>query len=191
MQLYHYDRNPPHAFVGMSDAEESPMEPGVYLVPAYSTTAEPMPGRVGWLRVFDRVAEAWAEIPIEQQAESVSPQEQSLAERIRDLRQAVQRHADIVAVSQGFDDIREAVSYADEPAVPSFQARGRALRAWRSVLWAAFEELVAAIQAGKATVPSNDELQAALPQFEAEADGAALAEPSDPSPPASAVGEAA
>ena len=53
-----------------------------------------------------------------------TPQRQSLA-----LSQAVQRHIDATAQSLGYDSILTAVSYANEPAVPEFQAQAVALRA--------------------------------------------------------------
>ena len=49
---------------------------------------------------------------------------------------AVQKYMDSVAKAAGYDNIFTAATYADEPAVPKFQADGQALRAWRSTVWA-------------------------------------------------------
>lgn len=49
MKLYNYDAYNSE-FLGVSEARESPLEPGVYLVPAYATTIEPptiVEGKVG------------------------------------------------------------------------------------------------------------------------------------------------
>lgn len=54
----------------------------------------------------------------------------------------VQQHLDAVAKARGYDDIKSAATYADEPAVAKFQTEGQALRAWRSLVWAyCYQEL--------------------------------------------------
>lgn len=76
---------------------------------------------------------------------------------------AVQARLDAVALTWGYDDIRSAVTYADEPAVAQFQAEGQALRAWRSQVWASCYALLAEVQAGTRAVPTEAELIALLP----------------------------
>ena len=75
----------------------------------------------------------------------------------------VQAHLDATAQVYGFDDIRNAVSYADEPAVPSFQTHGLALRAWRSLVWQKCYAVLAQVEAGEIVEPSGAELMAMLP----------------------------
>lgn len=58
--------------------------------------------------------------------------------------------------------IDRAVTYADEPAVPKFQAEGRLLRAWRSLYWAACWPVLEAVRAGQRAVPEPAELLAEL-----------------------------
>lgn len=48
---------------------------------------------------------------------------------------AIQIKLDSVAKAWGYDDVKTAVTYADEPSVPQFQNDGKALRAWRSLVW--------------------------------------------------------
>ncbi|WP_295537406.1 hypothetical protein [uncultured Pseudacidovorax sp.] len=86
-------------------------------------------------------------------------------ERRARLAAAVQQHLDDSAKALGYDDIRSAVTYADEPAVPKFQAEGRALRAWRSEVWAACYALLARWTAGEVAEPSAADVLAALPTF--------------------------
>ena len=81
------------------------------------------------------------------------------------LAAAVQAHIDDQAQALGYDDIKAAVTYADEPAVPKFQAEGRALRAWRSLVWERFNAAVAGAQSGAAPVPAAADIIAALPAF--------------------------
>lgn len=85
----------------------------------------------------------------------------------RRLTQVVQNHLDARAQLMGYDSIFTAVTYADEPAVPSFQAEGQALRTWRSLVWARGYELLAEVLSGARAVPQPAELVALLPVYEA------------------------
>jgi len=73
---------------------------------------------------------------------------------------AVQAHIDGAARALGYDNALAAISYADEPSVPKYQAEGVALRAWRSLVWSTAEKLIAG---GK--VDSADDLITQLPKF--------------------------
>ena len=64
-----------------------------------------------------------------------------------------------------FIDIRNAVTYADEPAVPLYQQQAKSLRAWRSLLWAKCDEIEAAVRAGERTMPTIEEVLSELPEF--------------------------
>lgn len=79
---------------------------------------------------------------------------------------AVQAHLDQIAKQAGYDGIKEAISYADEPAVPRFQAEGLAFRAWRSLVWAYCYAALDAAQAGDRTLPTTAELIEELPKLE-------------------------
>lgn len=94
-----------------------------------------------------------------------SPAAPTLDQIQRQLTAVVQRHLDAKAQELGFDNIFTAVTYADEPSVPSFQAHGLALRSWRSKVWGACYALLTQVQSGHAPVPSPRALIAALPAF--------------------------
>lgn len=79
------------------------------------------------------------------------------------LMQSVQTHMDAAAKALGYDNLLSAVSYADEPSVPTFQAQGQAFRAWRSAVWAQCYVLLAEVQAETRPVPTAEELLALLP----------------------------
>ena len=65
-----------------------------------------------------------------------------------------------------YDDIKAAVTYAEEPAVPLFQAEGRALRAWRSLVWAHCYQVLADALAGTRAIPTAAQLIAELPALD-------------------------
>jgi hypothetical protein len=78
---------------------------------------------------------------------------------------AVQNHLDQKAQSLGYDDIKTAVTYADEPAVAKFQQEGKALRAWRSRCWGYCYSALDSVMAGSRSIPTVDELILELPIF--------------------------
>lgn len=79
---------------------------------------------------------------------------------------AVQAHMDAAAQAAGYDDVKSAVTYAEEPAVPKFQNEGRAFRAWRSRVWALCYQLLAEVQAGSRPPLTAEEVIAQLPPLE-------------------------
>lgn len=95
-------------------------------------------------------------------------EQQAQQELTATFEKAIQGHLDAAARARGYDSIATAVSYAEEPAVPKFQADGKAFRAWRSLVWAyAYQEL-ASVKSGEREIPEVEAFLAELP---------ALAEP--------------
>lgn len=93
------------------------------------------------------------------------------------LTDAVDAHLNAAAQALGYDDIRAAVTYADEPIIPKFQAEGRAFRAWRSLVWAHCYQVLDDVQAGRRAIPTAADLIAELPALHIEY-------PADPPPDA-------
>ena len=84
---------------------------------------------------------------------------------------AVQQHMDARAVSFGYDNLISVITYAEEPAVPRYQAEGQAFRAWRSACWLACEQMLAAVKSGERSAPTHAELIAELPELGIEHSG--------------------
>jgi hypothetical protein len=152
---YPYARDP-------DEIEE--LEPA-YIMPAHSTTTAPtLPPPDGMWPFF--VDGKWQSMPLEVESARDTPPEETPEQAVKNQREfedkAVRSYLDAVARSQGFDDMPDAVSYADEEAVPEYATAGRALRAWRSHLRKALADLRAA---GKEFASTTD-LIAALPAFE-------------------------
>ena len=82
---------------------------------------------------------------------------------IASIAAAVQAHMDAAAKAAGYDDVKSAVTYAEEPAVQKFRAEGQAFRAWRSLVWAKCYELLAAVQAGTRPPMTAQQVIAELP----------------------------
>ncbi|HEX9023249.1 MAG TPA: hypothetical protein VF799_05355 [Geobacteraceae bacterium] len=78
------------------------------------------------------------------------------------LTQAVQSHLDITAQQRNYDGILSACSYATSTNA-RFQAEGQACVAWRDAVWSKCYEVLAAVQAGTAAIPTADQLIADLP----------------------------
>lgn len=78
------------------------------------------------------------------------------------FRDAVSRRIEQAARDMGYDNILSAVSYADEPAVLEYQAEGRALRRWRSLVWKHCEDMLSQVQSG-APIPTEAEVLDGLP----------------------------
>lgn len=79
---------------------------------------------------------------------------------------AIQSHMDQAAKAAGYDDIKAAVTYADEPAVPRFQAEGQAFRAWRSLCWDYGYEQLAAVKANTRALPTIEQFLEELPPLD-------------------------
>lgn len=79
------------------------------------------------------------------------------------IRDDIQRILDSEAAAYGYDDVKTAVTYAEEPAVPRFQAEGRAFRARRSAVWAHAYSALDAVKAGERQQTTAEELISELP----------------------------
>lgn len=79
---------------------------------------------------------------------------------------AVQGKLNSAAIAAKYDSIENAVSYAEEPAVPKFQNDGKAFRAWRSKVWAYAYEQLALVLAGEREQPTVEAFLLELPALE-------------------------
>jgi hypothetical protein len=82
---------------------------------------------------------------------------------IDEFKLAIQAHMDSAAKAVGYDDIKTAVTYADEPSVAKFQAEGRAFRAWRSQCWAYGYQEMDKVLLGQRPMPTVAQMIGELP----------------------------
>jgi hypothetical protein len=177
-----YSFGPDRIYIGpivLDESDLSPMdEVDVWLIPGNCLQMQPPPAMEG-KRCFAAANGMWieedipvpqvlpsppvVEVPLETTAPPPEPHAPTREERAAALRSEVQKHLDLTAVAHGYDDIKTAVTYAEEPAVPRFQAEGRAFRAWRSLVWDFCYSLQDKVAAGLADEPTLDELLPMLP----------------------------
>lgn len=160
MKIYNFDADT-GVFIGSGIADPSPLEDGVYLIPAFATDIEPPSIKDNERVLFDGSAWNIEVIPPPPPVPAVPPPTNE--QIIKTLTAAVQEHLDGVSASFGYDNIFTACTYAEEPSVPQFQAEGRALRSWRSRVWERCHEVLAEVEAGQRGIPTVEALIAELP----------------------------
>jgi hypothetical protein len=63
MKIYNYEINTGR-YIGEGEADESPLEPGVFHLPALATTVEPLPPQTGKTVNFENGAWVYKDIPV-------------------------------------------------------------------------------------------------------------------------------
>lgn len=121
-----------------------------------------------WRRLDDgreesRIVDAGELRKMADAGQSPQPLQRAPEQVIAGFTAAIQNHLDAVAQSWGYDSVYTAATYADEPAVKAFQDEGKALRAWRSRVWAAARQALADVQSGKTPLPTIADMIASLP----------------------------
>lgn len=182
MKIYNYDPATGR-YLGASMADPNPLEPGEFLLPAHATFEAP-PEAEGKEPICR--GGAWTLEPIVVPEPVVIPTitpEQQMVVDVASAEALVQRYLDGIAASQGYRSIEEAISYAEEPAVPQYQAEGRALRRLRSMVRHATYQKIAAIKAGTASWPATPEaFLATLPTLADAGQDLASTPPPSPAP---------
>lgn len=102
MKIYHYDSETLE-LIGESEADESPLEPGIFLIPANSTADQPLPQVAGKTRHYEGGLWVYRDIP-EPPAPHVKTAEEIKAEKNAKVQ------ADIYAIEAGQNSaVREAL----------------------------------------------------------------------------------
>lgn len=156
-------------YVGEVAADESPLEPGVFLIPA-GAFEDPPPKEPAGMKAR-RVNGKWVLVTIPKTTEpqpepKPEPEPEKTPEQLKkEYEDAIQLFMDNSARSYGYDNLLTAITYAEEPAVPKFQNEGKAFRAWRSLVWAYANEQLALVMSGKREMPTIEQIIQELPAF--------------------------
>lgn len=157
------------AYIGpltLDESDRSPLEEDVWLIPGGCLEGEPPAPGPGQYAAEEGGAWVLRDIPQPPaSAPAPEPEPPTPEQQMQAVEDAIQAYMDDMARMLGYDDIRTAVTYAEEPAVAKFQAEGQALRAWRSLVWAACYAHLALVEAGDAEIPTLEEAIAMLPLF--------------------------
>lgn len=115
MKIYNYNQT--GVYIGSSEADESPLEPGVFLIPAYATDIAPPPMQDGQLLKFD--GETWGYVPFAKPEvePTKTPEEQPITVPMWQARAALRRshlldQADAAVNASGNGDLMEYWQYA-------------------------------------------------------------------------------
>ncbi|MFA6121928.1 MAG: hypothetical protein WCT35_04945 [Sideroxydans sp.] len=138
------------------NAQECPIEKGIYLIPEGATEIPPPVLADG--ETLALIGGAWVVTP------ATPPTPPTIEQRLAALQQDVQNHLDATAQARGYDNIISACSYAGAP--NPFQAESVAFIAWRGDVWTKCYAQLAAFQSSpNSTIPTTAELIASLPLF--------------------------
>lgn len=88
--------------------------------------------------------------------------DRTLAEANDEARRLVAAHVDAVAAARGYDSGAACASYATST-VAKWQSEARVFVAWRDAVWSQVFAILAAVEAGNATVQTAEALIADLP----------------------------
>ena len=146
-------------FVGPVVADESPLEPGVFLIPARAVDATPPTVPAGKLARWNGEKFIFENLP----KPEVVPEHIPTREEVFALYSGViQRRLDDFAKTRNYDNILSATSYATS-SVAKFKAEGQYAVEARDVTWAAAYQIFEAV--GDGDIPPIDNVLEQLPEL--------------------------
>jgi len=160
MQIYHY--NPiTFDFIYTGTADESPLEPGVFLVPAHATNIEPP--------VFDATKQTcrfdgtWQVENIPEPEPEPEPVPPTQDEIIQSLTVALEFHYDTKAREKRYDNRLTCALRAGYTG--PFQTEGQTFAIWMDTCNALAYQIMEDVLAGNRAIPTAEELIAEIPEL--------------------------
>lgn len=182
MNVFNYDCNTGEILFE-SIADKSPLEPDVFLVPAYATNIKPPVKKDGFSRVFkngaweyikdmrgqvfwlpdgtEKIIDFLGDAP--EDALFEKPIFKPTAEQIiQGFVGSIQKHLDDFAKTRGYDGIMSACTYATST-VAKFKTEGQYCVQARDATWSTAYDLLDQVQTGEIDVPTEEEVFESLP----------------------------
>lgn len=150
----------------LDESDLSPLQPGVWLIPAGCVEAQPPAIPKGQRAVYNGAD--W-DLVDEPEPTAEPEQEPELAEMLPEavrgyLGAVAQAYMDETARQRNYDSILSLCTYATSTN-PKFALEGQAGVEWRDGVWARCYELLDSVESGSAAIPTASELIALLPPF--------------------------
>jgi hypothetical protein len=161
MQIHIFDPVT-NLYVCSRSADPDPLRPGHFLWPFNSAQIAPPDIADGQRVVWDGSSWSVEDIPTSLDPSHVP--EPTEMEILANLTWAVQNHLDKKALERRYDGILSLCTYATSTDL-KFAAEGQAGVIWRDGVWSKCYSIMADVQAGKRTIPTEEELLAELPTF--------------------------
>ncbi|CAM5764363.1 hypothetical protein [Bosea minatitlanensis] len=152
-----YQTRPDGVFIGFNEADPSPLEEGVWLLPAGCVTVEPPSFGEGSQARWDWDAERWVVEPA-----GVQPDPEPAEPTLEAYRAGVQLKVDRTAQERNYENGLSCASYTVSTNA-TWAAEAQNFVAWRDAVWTyAYAEL-AKVEAGERTQPTVTDFLAELP----------------------------
>ena len=139
MKIYNYDDD--GYFTSESEADESPLEPGVFLIPAKATDVKPPKEKKDHRLRFVDGAWTHEKLVEDEEAEEVISSPPKVDQKIRLLRLVNQ-----VAIEMGFLGYIDAISFKDDPNA-EFADPAQKIFLWRSKALSALPSVSSEVEA--------------------------------------------
>jgi len=154
--------------ITLDESDQSPLEPGVWLIPAGCVEIPPPAIPEGKRAIY--TGEGWDLVnePVEESAPDPEPKSEPADMLPEDMRRYLtsiaQKHMDKTAQQRNYDGILSMCTYATSTN-PKFAAEGQAGVEWRDDVWALCYKLLDHVGDGSADSPTAAELIELLPTF--------------------------
>lgn len=157
MIVYQTDSN--GVFVGLAEADPSPLEPGEWLIPGGCVTVPPPTPPVGSVAVW--MGGEWSVVPAEvsQFAASAQTPEEIVALYSRAVDERVEAHAR----SLGYNGAAHLASYVTS-SVPDWSAEAQSFVGWRDQVWLYALSVYETAQLDPNSLPDLETFMSGLPQ---------------------------
>ncbi len=149
-------------FIGATVADESPLDPGVFLIPAGAVDYPPPPIQDGHYAQWTGANFEILPVPVPEPILSSVPDPLTAEQVASQYEAAAQALLDTFAKSWGYDSLVSAVSYVGDP-FQRFNDEAIALRNWRSEFWQAANQVKTSVQGGAAMPATVADFLALLP----------------------------